>query len=304
MSGPPPRYRYRALFWPAALILIGIVALLVNTNVIPTDRLYRLADLWPAILVVVGLELLVRRMPLPPAASTTAAVLILLLAAGGAVAYVAAGPALGNGTLDSSGPLGEVNRASVEVDVGGATISVRGDDSLGTDLYRAHITYSGRTPSVNLDRSTGDIHIAQNGGGFLFPSQRFNLDLRISTKVPWTLTVNAGGTTETLNLAGVTISSIALNTGGTTADITLGPPHGSVPITVNGGGLTIHLHRPAGTAASVRVSGGAVNLTFDGRHHGAIGSAEDSSGGGSDLYDVQVSGGGCTVTMDTSSSSS
>ncbi len=72
-----------------------------------------------------------------------------------------------------------------------------------------------------------------------------------------------------------------------------------MPIAFNGAGLTIRLHRPPGTAASVRVSGAGVSLTFDGRHHGGLGSAEDSSGGGPDRYDVQVNGAGCNVTMDT-----
>jgi len=306
LSQPSPGargYSYRGLLWPAVLILFGIIALLVNTNVIPADRLYRLADLWPLLLVVLGLELLVRRAALPSPASTVAAALIVLLALVGAAVYVAAGPPLGNGTLDSSQPVGELSQAALEVDVGGASITMTGSSSLGDDLYRAHINYSGRKPSVSLDRSSGEVRISQNGGGFLFPSQRFTLDLQLSTKVPWGVTVNAGGTSETLNLAEVQVRSISLNTGGSSEDITLGQPHGSVPIQVNGGGLTVRLHRPDGTAASVRVSGGAVSLTFDGRHHGGIGSAEDSSGSGPDIYDVQVSGGGVNVTMDTNSPS-
>jgi cell wall-active antibiotic response 4TMS protein YvqF len=306
LSGPPPApggYSYRGLFWPSVLIFIGIIALLVNTNLIPADRLYRLGDLWPVLLVVLGLELLVRRATVPAAASTAAAALIVVLAVVGAAVYVATGPPLGSGTFDSHQPVGELSQASLEVDVGGASITVRGSSDIGNDLYRAHINYSGRTPSVSLDRSSGQVRISQNSGGFLFPSPRFTLDLWVSTKVPWSITVNAGGTTETLNLADVDVRSIALNTGGSSEDITLGPPHGSVPITVNGGGLTVHLHRPDGTAASVRVSGGAVSLNFDGRHHAGIGSLEDSSGGGPDVYEVEVSGGGCNVTMDTNSPS-
>jgi len=46
--------RYRSYFWPAVLILIGLVALLVNAGVISTDRLALLANLWPVILIVIG----------------------------------------------------------------------------------------------------------------------------------------------------------------------------------------------------------------------------------------------------------
>jgi Domain of unknown function (DUF5668) len=297
------RQGYRGLFWPAVLILIGIVALLINTNVIPADRLYRLADLWPLLLVVVGLGILIRRSALPARASTAAAAIVILIALVGAAVYVATGPPLGNGTLDSSQPVGGLSQAVLQIDVGGASITVRGSTSLGNDLYRAHINYSGRTPGVNLDRSSGVLRISQNGGEFLVPSQRFTLDLQISTSVVWSVNVNAGGTSETLNFADVNVTNMLLNTGGSSEDITLGTPHGPVPVEINGGGLTVHLHRPGGVATSVRVSGAAVSLVFDGRHHGGIGSVEDSSGGDSGIYNVTVSGGGCNVTVDTNTPS-
>ena len=50
-------YRSRSFFWPAVLILAGIVALLVNTGQIPVDRLAQLVDLWPLILVGVNLHI-------------------------------------------------------------------------------------------------------------------------------------------------------------------------------------------------------------------------------------------------------
>src|SRR5713101_7167257 len=52
--------RYRSLFWPAILILVGVFALLVNVRLVPVERLDRLVDLWPLILVVIGLGVVVR----------------------------------------------------------------------------------------------------------------------------------------------------------------------------------------------------------------------------------------------------
>src|SRR5258708_13921716 len=106
--------RYRSYFWPAVLILIGIVALLVNSGVISTDRLNLLFDLWPVILIVIGLELLARR-AIPGRNGDVAAVLIVLIAAGGAVAYVALAPnPTTSGKLDAHATLATPPHAAIQ----------------------------------------------------------------------------------------------------------------------------------------------------------------------------------------------
>lgn len=297
--------RYRSYFWPAVLILIGVVALLVNAGVISTDRLSLLFDLWPVILIVIGLELLARR-ALPGQNGDVAAVLIVLLAAGGAIAYVALAPnPTTSGTLDSHAAVGNLNQARLEIDAGAANITVTGSSSLAGDLYHATISYSGPKPEISLDRSNGSLTISQGNSGFgVFQTRRFTMDLQINSSIPWKITSNGGASTETFNLAAVPLKSMEINTGASRENITLGSPSGVVPITINGGALTVNLHRQQGTGASVSVSGGAVSLSFDGRQHHAIGSADDSSGSGADMYRVDVSGGACTVTMDTAAPSS
>ena len=70
----------------------------------------------------------------------------------------------------------------------------------------------------------------------------------------------------------------------------------------NGGALTVRVHRPSGTEVSVQVSGGAVNLSADGRHTGAIGSARWESNGYANAkhaYAIEINGGACSGTIDT-----
>ncbi|HVS47922.1 MAG TPA: DUF5668 domain-containing protein [Candidatus Dormibacteraeota bacterium] len=297
--------QYRGFFWPAVLILIGVLALLANSGLISADRLSLLSDMWPLILIVIGLELFARRALQGPAADV-AAVLIVVLAAGGAIVYVALGPNPGvTKSLDSKGAVGNLNHASLELDVGAATVTVDGSTSLEGDLYRAHIVYSGPEPGVSLDRSTGNLQISQGNSGFgTFQTRRFTLNLQINPSVPWKLVSSSGASTDSYKLAAVHVSSMEINTGASREDITLGPPTGTVPITIDGGALTVHLHRPSGAGASVTVSGGAVSLDFDGHQNRGIGSVQEASGSGSDMYRVEISGGACTVTMDATTASS
>ena len=294
---------YRSLFWPAILILVGVFALLVNVGLVPVDRLDRLVDLWPLILVVIGLELVVRR-ALQGATAEIAAALIVLLAIGGAAAYVALGPSVPTGiqTLDTAGKVGSVNHAAVQVDAGSATIAMQGSSSIGDDLFRAHIEYSGRKPDVSLDSSSGELHISQNDtSGFFFQSRRFALTLQLNSSVPWKIGVDTGASSNTFMLSALHVASIDLNTGASKEDISVGAPSGTVPITINGGALTVNVHRPAGVAASVSVSGGAASLSFDGRQSKAVGTLTAQTSDydhASDRYEIQVDGGACTVTVD------
>lgn len=301
--------RYRSLFWPAILILVGVFALLINSGLVPADRLDRLFDLWPLILIVIGLEIVVRRAVQGPAGEI-AAVLIVLIAIAGAAGYVALGPAIPTGTqtLDASAKVGSLDHATVRVDVGSANITMTGASEIGDDLFRAHIAYTGTKPDVNLDSSSGDVHISQsNTSGFFFQSHKFVLDLQLNASVRWSIAINSGAANDTFNLAAVNVASIEVNTGASRETIIVGPPSGTIPVTINGGALTVTIHRPQGVAASVSVSGGAVTMSLDGRQHHAVGSANDQTGdydNATNRYQVQVDGGACNVTVDPDAPSS
>jgi hypothetical protein len=273
--------RYRSFFWPAVLILAGVVALLVNTGAIPADRLYLLFDLWPVILIVIGLEIIVRRSVHGPNTELAAA-LIVLLAIAGAAGYVALSPnPSATHTHDWSAGVGSLDKVAIEIDAGAATVTISGTSDIGTDLYRAHIEYSGPQPQVQLDRSSYTLTISQTSGNFL-QSRHFVLALKLNPSIH--------------------LASLALNAGAGTEDITLGPPSGKVPITIDEGALTAHLHRTP-SAASVAASCGTISLTADGGNtQHAIGNLDYQTPGfgqARDAYVIEVNGGACTVTLDT-----
>ena len=127
--------RYRSFFWPAVLILAGVIALLVNTGKLPADRLYLLFDLWPVILIVIGLEIIVRRSVRGPNTELAAA-LIVLLAIAGAAGYVALAPnPSATHTHDWAESVGSLNKVAIEIDAGSATVTLSGTSDIGTDLY-------------------------------------------------------------------------------------------------------------------------------------------------------------------------
>ena len=295
-------YRYRSFFWPAVLILAGVIALLVNTGQLPVERLGDLVSLWPVVLIVLGLELIVRR-TMHGAPGDVAAALIVILAIAGAAAYVAVAPIpSATHSYEAAGPGGPVEQASVQIDVGAATIEVT---SAAEQLYHVHVDYSGDRPDVEYDSGAHALRISQTDRGFtFFQNRKFNLKLQLNVATRWAIETNSGAATVNMNLAQTHISSLKLNTGASKDEITLGAPTGTVPVEINGGALTVRLHRPSGAGATIEVSGGAVTLDADGHTTHAVGHASyQTAAAGSDLYQITVDGGACTVTLDTGSPS-
>lgn len=294
--------RYRSFFWPAVLILAGVVALLVNVGAIPVDRLILLVNLWPLVLIVVGLELIARRTFHGVSADVAAAV-IIVVAIVGALAYVAVKPSpLAMHTEDVNAPLGELKQASLEVNAGAAAVEISGGADLGSDLYHAHIEYPGPKPDISFDRSTGALSISQHTNSFFgIQAGHISLTIQLNSAIPWTISENTGASHDTINVPELKVSRIEVNTGASQEDLTLGSPSGIVPVQINGGALTVHVHRISGTEAAVAVSGGAVSLNADGHvTHGIGDLTYQSSGfsGASDAYRIEVNGGACTVTLD------
>src|SRR5438552_2592119 len=207
-------YRYRSFFWPAILILGGVVALLVNTGQIPVDRLYQLVNLWPVVLVVIGLELIIRR-TVHGLTGDVAAALIVLIAVVGAAAYVTVGPnPSATHTLDAATPAGDLTEATLEIDAGASTVTLSGSTGVGADLYRAHLEYTGPTPTVNHDSSRGTVRINQRSNNFgILQPLHFKANVQLNPGVAWAIRLNSGATTTTINVAHVHVTSVTLNSG-------------------------------------------------------------------------------------------
>jgi cell wall-active antibiotic response 4TMS protein YvqF len=297
-------YRYRSFFWPAILILAGVIALLINTGQIPVERLGLLFDLWPLILIVIGIELILRRTMHGPAGDVAAA-LIVVLAIVAAAGYVTIAPnPAATRTFEANAELGNASKMTLSVNVGSANITIADTAPTG-DLYRAHIEYNGSTPHVGIDTDSNTLEIDQRDQSnfAVFRGRKFALALQISSSVAWAIEVNSGAATIKMTLPNTHVTSLSFNTGASTDDVTLGTPDAVVPVEFNSGAVTVRLHRPSGTPASVEVSGAGLNVTVDGQSHHAIGHVTATQDLGSAGYDVRVNGAACNVTVDTTTPS-
>lgn len=297
-------YRYRSFFWPALLVLVGIIALLVNTGQIPVERVAQLLDLWPLILIVIGIELILRR-TVHGVAGDVAAALIVLLAIVGAASYVTLAPnPAATKTLDSSADLGNASSMTLSLSVGGASIAID-DTAPSGQLYHAHIEYNGTAPRVAVDTASNRLTIDQRDQNnfTVFQARKFVLTLQLNPSVSWAMEVNSGAATIKMNVPNMRVSSLKFNTGASTDDVTLGTPSSVVPVEFNAGAVTVRLHRPGDVPVSVDVSGAGLSVTVDGRSYHAVGHVTASQDLGGAGYSLRVNGGACNVTVDAASPS-
>ena len=110
---PPPadraRRRYRSLFWAIVLLGVGVVALLVNLDVIRPAGLAMITYLWPLLLIGAAVDLIVGWR------STLAGTLVGLVTVGLIIAFMFIGPVAG--WTGSS----ELTTTQVSAEVGEAT---------------------------------------------------------------------------------------------------------------------------------------------------------------------------------------
>ena len=301
--------RVRDAVLPLILIVAGAIALLLNAHVLSQQAVSNLAALWPVILVAGGVALVLRAV-LPAQRALIGGIGFAIAALVATLAIAIAGPALvpaGTGILDSSAALGPAATASLSLDFGSSTITIRGQD-LGGHAYQAHLEYTKTqgVPRIQFSPAGNSLEIRSGPGlGGFFQSGNQSVDLSLSTRVPWSLSLQGGAGDVHLAVGNLRISDLHLSGGAGDVEATLGAPKGTADIAVSGGAGDVTMHLPKGAQWRVQVSGGASSVTLDGQELDALNQASRSSSGydaATDRYDIQISGGVSDVTLDTNGS--
>ncbi|MHB0988488.1 MAG: LiaI-LiaF-like domain-containing protein [Bellilinea sp.] len=275
----------RSLFWPVALIGIGVVWLLGTLGVIPNANFASLASLWPLLLVVIGLDILIGRR------SAAGGALVGLIAVALVVFFLIAGPALGlttSGTLKTevlSSEMGTATVADITLDFSSQPVTI---DALTdkTSLLKGEIDYYGTLNYSESGDKTRRIRLERSGNsGITFdwdPNARW--DIGLTPNLPIDLTIDGGSGSSDLDLSELRLISFTIDQGSGSlemqlpastqpyrANITGGsgsmniafPSDGDITVRLDGGSGSINLDIPKGTAVSLEVrsaGSGSVNL--------------------------------------------
>jgi Domain of unknown function (DUF5668) len=289
------------LLFPLLLIAAGLITFLINFGWVSGDRLLRALDLWPLVLVVAGLVLVLRSL-FKPAMARALALAAIALAIATVVVYVTLAPpatALEIVPANSSAPVGSAKSGHLQIELGAVDLRVRADPSM-SDLYQARFGYpSGQTPRVRVDGGTVTVQgMGSSNFGFL-PSLRHTATITLNGSIPWDVRVGGGASQTQLDLRGLNLRSLTVDSGASHFDVRLPAPKGTVQVGISGGASDVTITRPSEVPVQARISGGASNLVVDSSRTTSLGGnglqttpGYDSA---TDRYQVNVSGGANNV---------
>jgi hypothetical protein len=300
----------RGVFWPLLLIALGLIFLLQNFGFISGVSWLAVASLWPLLLVLIGLDIaFARRWPLP-----TLAVEVAVITAG--LALVAYSPNLspgvfvfgdggGGGETDVAVPRGDATQLSLTLN-GGATRSYHVSGG-ATQLVEAHSA----NPDLRV-RTSGatraDVRLDQTSNGFLRPVSAGDVEIRLASDVPTSLTINLGAGEFDVDVSNVRVTDARVNIGASSMRFVLPKPSGDVAIRMNGGASNLTLVVPEGVDARIVTTGGLLSLRSDNTRLGsgggtggcvACGSSVETSGYGAahDRVTITISAGVSSIVV-------
>ena len=219
---------YRSFFWPVILLGTGVIWLLSNLNIIPSENLWILLRLWPVLIIVAGLDVLfARRFPVIGA-------LFALLVIGGVV-YVL----LFGADFDIEGKP-DLQMQSFVVD-GGNTTLANIDLNLSihetfihpltdpTNLIDAQVNHFGEVDFSVTGEEHKWIRLTHRGVLSIFPwflpevrDADLSWSISLSPEVPLNLSVDAGTGRSVIDLSGLHITRFELDGGTGASQVILG----------------------------------------------------------------------------------
>jgi hypothetical protein len=96
-------------------------------------------------------------------------------------------------------------------------------------------------------------------------------ELELNPAHPWRFQVQAPTWNTVLDLAGLDVRGVKVDSGAVRIECILPPPRGVVPIEISGGVAGVRLRRPPGVAVVADISAGALQLRLDGHAVAATG---------------------------------
>ena len=165
--------------------------------------------------------------------------------------YVISGPTAGGSASGEEG--GRGGTASVAIDSGSRGVILRAGSDDMQGLIRIPPDQTGAAPAVVRGEQVVVRRLRGVGRG----------EIELNPGRPWNFKVQAPTWNTVLDLAGIDVREIWVDSGAANLECFLPPPNGVVPIHISSGVVNVAIHRARGVALAAHVHTGAVKLKLD-----------------------------------------
>jgi TetR/AcrR family tetracycline transcriptional repressor len=132
-------------------------------------------------------------------------------------------------------------------------------------------------------------------------------EIELNPRHPWRFQIQAPTWNTLLDVGGLDVREIKVDSGAAKVECYLPVPRGVVPIDISSGVVGVTLHRPPGVAVVADIHTGAVRLKLDGYSTNAVISdvrwESEGAAGAADRYELRINSGVVQLTLDTRVSS-
>lgn len=209
------------------IILLGVILLANNFQILPWSVWYELLRLWPAILIAIGVDLIFRKSSL--SFLQILSPLAIIAAIGGAVYLSQADRAyqITDRALRFEQPLSpKLKQADIEISFGAGILRLEGGSAY---LFEGDFT----TPSwlrpkmrYKVVGEKGFLELTEEGerGRFQFSQagKEHSWNLRLNNKIPLTLKIETGASSNYLDISSLEVTYLELKTGASKNEIKFG----------------------------------------------------------------------------------
>lgn len=223
------------LIWGIIIVLAGVLLLLDNLGILRGVNAWAL--IWPSALILLGLWFLL-------------------------------GPRLFARNMETrtlSIPVEGARKAEVHFHHGAGELTVAAGSpaQLVSGTFAGGVSEdvrrSGDAAQVKLSAPVEDIF----PGGWMAGSRGFAWRVDLSPDVDLNLVVKSGASESRLDLSGLRVSAVRVDTGASSTEITLPARAGFTRLEVHAGAASVDIRVPAGVAARIRSQGGLSSLNVD-----------------------------------------
>ena len=143
--------------------------------------------------------------------------------------------------------------ASIAIDSGSRGVILRAGPADMQELIRVPPDQSGAAPAIVRGEQVVVRRLRGVGRG----------EIELSPRRPWKFKIQAPTWNTVLDVGGIDVREIHVDSGATNLECFLPVPRGAVPIHISSGVVNVSMHRPRGTAVVAHVHTGAVKLKLD-----------------------------------------